>query len=108
MEIKVSAKNFDREVIESDVPVVVEFYATWSTDCRLIDEALSEKVSRMGRKAKLCKIDIDKDPDIASDYNVSNVPMLVFFENGDIVSWLESGDLIIDGELNENEIDGIF
>ncbi len=108
MEMKVNSKNFDREVINSDIPVVVEFYATWSNDCRVLDEALSEKATLAGRKAKLCKVDIDKDPDIAAEYNVSNVPMLVFFENGDIVSWLESGDIIADGEINETEIEGIF
>ena len=108
MEMKVNSKNFRREVLESDIPVVVEFYATWSEDCRILDEALSEKAACAGRKAKLCKVDIDKDPDIAAEYSVSNVPMLVFFENGDIVSWLESGDIIVDGEINENEIDGIF
>jgi len=89
-------------------PVVLEFYATDSSECRILDPVISEIAADMGRNVKLCKIDMDKESDIAADYNVSEVPMLVRVENGDIVSWLESGDIICAGEVNEAEVKGIF
>ena len=108
MEIKVTRKNYRREVMESDIPVVLEFYATDSEDCRTLDPVISEIASDMDRKVKLCKIDMKKDPDIAEEYNVSEVPMLVRIDNGDILSWLESGDIVSGDSVNEEEVRAIF
>jgi thioredoxin 1 len=108
MEIKVNSKNYKREVLQSDIPVVLEFYATDSVDCRTLDSVISEIASDMDRKVKLCKIDMKKDPDIAEEYNVSEVPMLVRIDSGDIVSWLESGDIVDGDSVNEDEVRAIF
>ncbi len=108
MEIKVTSKNYRREVMESDVPVVLEFYATDSRECRILDPVISEIAADMGKKVKLCKIDMDRDPDIAEEYNAFNAPMLVRVENGDLVSWLESGDIVSGSSVNEDEVRGIF
>jgi len=108
MEIKVSSKNFRREVTESDVPVVLEFYSTDSSACRELDPVISEIAAEFGREVKLCKIDMDKEPDIADEYNATTAPMLVRLENGDIVSWLESCDIVNDSSVNEAEVRGIF
>ena len=108
MEIKVSSKNYKREVLESDVPVVLEFYSTESGECRILDPVISEIAAEFGRKVKLCKIDMDKDPDIAEEYNAFKAPMLVRIENGDITTWLESGDVVSGGSVNEDEVKGIF
>ena len=108
MEIKVNSKNFRREVTESSIPVVLEFYATDSEDCRTLDAAISEIAADMGRNVKLCKIDAKKEPDIAEEYNVSEVPMLVRLDYGDIVSWLESGDIVNGDTVNEEEVRAIF
>ena len=108
MEIKVTRKNFRREVMESDKPVVLEFYATWSDECRVLDDAISDIAEEMGRKVKLCKIDMEQEPDIAEEYNVSAVPMLVRLEGGDLVTWLESGDIVDGDSVNENELRAIF
>ena len=108
MEIKVSSKNYKREVLESSVPVVLEFYTTDSRACRVLDPVISEVASDMGKKVKLCKIDADVEPDIAEEYNVSEVPMLVRLDNGDLVTWLESGDIVNGSSVNEEEVRGIF
>ena len=108
MEIKVTSKNYKREVIESDIPVVLEFYATDSEECYAIDGVISGVAADFGRKVKLCKIDVNKEPELAEEYNVSEVPMLLRLENGDITSWLESGDIVIGGSANEDEIRAIF
>ena len=60
MEIKVTSKNFKREVIESDVPVIIDFYATWCGPCRMLAPIISEVAEEVGNTAKICKIDIDK------------------------------------------------
>ena len=108
MEIKVSSKNFRREVTESSVPVVLEFYSAESTECRILDPVISEIAAEYGRSIKLCKIDMDAEPDIAEEYNAFEAPMLVRLEGGDIVTWLESGDIISGSSVNEDEVKGIF
>jgi thioredoxin 1 len=108
MEIKVNSKNYKREVEESSVPVILEFYAKSSKECRTLDPVLSEVASDIGRKVKLCKIDIDQEPDIAEEYGVSKVPMLYRIENGDMVTWLESGDMVKGSTVVEEEIRSIF
>jgi thioredoxin 1 len=88
MEIKVNAKNFRREVLESDVPVVVDFYATWCGPCRMLAPIISEVAEEVGKKAKICKLDIDECPEIAEEFGIESVPTLLRFDGGVIVNWL--------------------
>ena len=108
MEIKVNSKNFNREVLESDVPVVIEFYATDSRDCYTLDSVISTVAADFGRKVKLCKIDINKDSDLAEEYGVSEVPMLICVKDGEMVSWLTKDDIISGSSVNEYEVRGAF
>ena len=108
MEIKVNSKNFRREVTESDVPVVLEFYTEDSGKCRILDTVISDIADEFDGEVKLCKIDMNKDPDLAEEYNAFDAPMLVRIENGDITTWLESGDIVNGGSVNEDEVRGIF
>ena len=108
MEIKVTSKNYKREIAGSSVPVVIEFYTTGSSGCRMLDPVISEIAEDFDGTVKLCKVNMDKDPDIAEEYNATEAPMLVRVENGDIVSWLESGDIICGSSVNEAEVRGIF
>ncbi len=108
MEIKVSSKNFRREVTESDLPVVLEFYTENSSKCRMLAPVISEIAEEFGGEVKLCKIDMDKESDLAEEYNAFDAPMLVRVENGDITTWLESGDIICGSSVQEDEVRGIF
>ena len=101
MEIKVTRKNFEREVMESDVPVVIDFYATWCGPCRMLAPIVSEVAEEFGKKVKVCKIDVDEEPEIAEEYGISSVPTLLLIKNGDIVSWLT-------GVVPKEEVQALF
>jgi thioredoxin 1 len=101
MEIKVTRKNFEREVMESDVPVVIDFYATWCGPCRMLAPIVSEVAEEFGKKVKVCKIDVDEEPEIAEEYGISSVPTLLLIKNGDIVSW-------ITGFVPKEEVQALF
>jgi thioredoxin 1 len=88
MEIKVTGKNFKEEVIESKVPVLIDFYATWCGPCRMLAPVLSEAAEEVGDAVKVCKIDVDEEPEIAEEFGISSVPTLLLIKNGNIVNWL--------------------
>ncbi len=81
----ISEKEFTAEVMNSEVPVVVDFFATWCGPCKMIAPALEELASELAGKAKVVKLDIDKDPELANRYNVRSVPTLMFFKGGNVV-----------------------
>ena len=88
MEVKVTQANFKKEVLESKVPVVVDFYATWCGPCRMLAPVLAEVAEEVGESAKICKIDIDENSDLAEEYGIESVPTLLRFDGGVITNWL--------------------
>ena len=83
------AKSFS-ELINSDKPVLVDFYADWCAPCRMMKPILEEVKKKVGDAATIIKIDVDQSPAIAQTYQVSGIPTLIIFKNGKAV-WRQSG-----------------
>ena len=77
--------TFDQEVIKSDIPVVVDFWATWCGPCKMIAPILEEIADEYDGKLKVAKIDVDANTKVASQYKIMSIPSLLFFKNGELV-----------------------
>ncbi|SHK14901.1 thioredoxin family protein [Epilithonimonas mollis] len=79
-----------KELIQSERPVLVDFFATWCQPCKVQSSVLNSVKEQVGEKARIVKIDIDQFPSIAADNGVRGVPTLAIFKNGELL-WKESG-----------------
>ena len=84
----ISAAEFESEVINSSVPVLVDFFATWCGPCKIIAPALDELSTEYEGRAKILKVDVDESGDLAKSYSVRSVPSLLFFKDGAVANTL--------------------
>ena len=82
MEIKLSTENFEKEVLKSEKPVLVDFYADWCGPCNAMAPVIEELAKELEGKVKVGKINVDENPDIAVEYNVMSITTLIVFKNG--------------------------
>jgi thioredoxin 1 len=84
----VTTANFEQEVLHSDVPVLVDFWAPWCPPCRAIGPTLDVIAGEYQGKAKVVKVDVDDEPEVAARYGVSSIPALHLFKGGEQVGHL--------------------
>ncbi len=82
--VKITKSNFDKEVLKSDRPVLLDFWATWCMPCKMISPVVDEIASEVP-DIKVCKVNIDEQPELASAFNVMSIPTLAVMKNGKLV-----------------------
>ncbi|MCB4755621.1 MAG: thioredoxin [Elusimicrobia bacterium] len=87
-EVQLTDQNFETEVLKSDKPVLVDMWAPWCGPCRMLTPVVEELAKEYADRAKIGKLNTDENPDTAERFQISAIPTLLFFKNGQLVEQL--------------------
>jgi len=87
--IDVTDQNFESEVLNSDTPAIIDFWAEWCAPCRAIAPIVKDLAEQYGEKVKIVKMNIDENPHTPSKYEVRAIPTVLAFRNGEVVEMLQ-------------------
>ena len=85
-ELKITKENFEREVLQSDKPVLIDFWASWCGPCRMLSPTISEIAEEYKDKVKVGKVNVDEEEELAAMFRVSSIPLLVVMKDGKVVN----------------------
>ena len=85
-EVTITTENFEQEVLKADLPVLVDFWATWCGPCRLVSPIVSEIAEECKGKIKVGKVNVDDEPALAAKFGITGIPTLLAFKNGELVN----------------------
>ncbi len=83
--IHTTDSSFKADVLESTVPVLVDFWASWCGPCKMLSPIIDELSKELGTKVKIVKVDVDENPTVASAYDVRTIPTMIVFKKGEVV-----------------------
>ena len=103
-EITLTSANFEEEVLKSDKPVLVDFWATWCGPCRMLAPVIAQIAVKYEGTVKVGKVDVDENPELAESFNVSSIPTLILFKDGKPVAQRTGGAPmpLIDAFIKDN------
>lgn len=82
--LEITRNNFEEEVIKSDKPVLVDFWASWCMPCKMMSKTIDEIATEMADRVKVCKVNIDEEQELAVKYGVMSIPTFLVFKNGKV------------------------
>lgn len=85
-EMNITKNNFEQEVLRSDKPVLIDFWAPWCGPCRMLSPVISEIAEEYGDKIKVCKVNVDDEGELAASFNVMSIPTLVVVKDGKVTN----------------------
>ncbi|MBQ7445008.1 MAG: thioredoxin [Clostridia bacterium] len=85
-EVTVTLNNFENEVLKAEKPVLVDFWASWCGPCRMLAPVVEEIDKEYGDKIKVCKVNVDDEPELADRFKINAIPTILVFKNGEIVN----------------------
>ena len=84
-EIQLTKDTFEKEVAQSQIPVLVDFWASWCGPCMMLAPTVAEIAEEYAGKVKVCKVNVDEEPELARQFRIMNIPTLLVFKGGEVV-----------------------